>query len=102
MGDERMGDGRFKRQGFVCAEECLGFIDLVATKRSGTRMERVPTEVDAAQVADGGVQSSSAASWGNSRRFTRAVLECLDGNLGSLFGHAELTGIIYLTQGGML
>jgi hypothetical protein len=38
-----------------------------------------------------GVQSSSAASWGNGRRFTRAVLECLNGNLGFLFGHAVLT-----------
>ena len=38
-----------------------------------------------------GVQSSSAAYWGNGRRFTRAVLECLNGDLGSLFGHAELT-----------
>jgi hypothetical protein len=37
------------------------------------------------------VQSSSAASWGNGRRSTRVVLERLNGNLGSLFGHAVLT-----------
>jgi hypothetical protein len=57
-----MGNGRFKREGFLCAEECSGFIDLVATKRSGTRMEvlaaraDVSTEVGAAQVANGGTE----------------------------------------------
>ena len=58
MDDGRMGKmGDLREQGFMCAEQCSGFIDLVATKRSGTRMEvlaaraDVPTEVGAAQGA---------------------------------------------------
>jgi hypothetical protein len=50
----------------------------------------VPTEVGVARVPME-VQSFSAARWGHGRGFTRVVLECLNGNLGSLFGHAELT-----------
>src|SRR6476620_12224990 len=38
-----------------------------------------------------GVQSSFAARLGRCWGFTRAVLECLNGNFRSLFGHAELT-----------
>ena len=38
-----------------------------------------------------GVQSSSAARLGRCRGFTRAVLECLNGNFRSLFGHAVVT-----------
>ena len=34
----RWADGQWDR-GFRCAEQCSGFIDLVATKGSGTRME---------------------------------------------------------------
>jgi hypothetical protein len=72
----------------VCADRRLGFREVVATKRNGTRMERVATGSD--------VRSSSATLLGCFWRFTR-VLECLKVRVAladwaqyvKTFGHAD-------------
>jgi hypothetical protein len=88
MGDRRMGDVR--KQTFSARRNVRALLIWSRREEVGRGWNAsLPSFVW--RRGPVGVQSSSAAGLGRCWGFTRAVLECLNGNFGSLFGHAELT-----------